>query len=113
MSERTLQLDDALQAYLHDHALREPGPCRQLRERTRRLERADMISSPEQVQLLALVADLADARRVLEVGTFTGYMPLWLALRLPEARFICIDRDRTATAMKRVASGAPRRTAFS
>ena len=103
MSERTLQLDDALQAYLAEHARREPPPCRQLRERTRGLDNAGQISSPEQIQLLALLARLLDARRVLEVGTFTGYMPLWLAPLLPEAEFVCIDRDRTTTAIAREA----------
>ena len=97
MSERTLQLDDALQGYLDAHALREPAACRQLRLRTRRLDKGGQISSPEQIQLLALVARLLGARRILEVGTFTGYMPLWLAPVLDEARFCCIDRDSSAT----------------
>ncbi len=103
MSARTLQLDDGLQNYLAEHALREPADCRRLRERTARLENGGQISSPEQVQLLALIARLYGARQVLEVGTFTGYMPLWLAPVLPEARFVCVDRDRTATAIAREA----------
>ncbi|MFW5969539.1 MAG: O-methyltransferase [Halofilum sp. (in: g-proteobacteria)] len=103
MSARTLQLDDALQSYLAEHALREPAECRRLRERTERLDNGGQISSPEQVQLLALVARLYGVRQVLEVGTFTGYMPLWLAPLLPEARFVCVDRDRTATAIAREA----------
>ena len=103
MSERTLQLDEALQSYLAEHAVREPAACRRLRERTRALDNAGQISSPEQVQLLALLARLIDARRVLEVGTFTGYMPLWLAPLLPEASFTCIDRDPETTAIAREA----------
>lgn len=103
MSARTLQLDDALQGYIGDHSLREPAACRELRKRTARLERGGQISSPEQIQLLALLARLAGVRRVVEVGTFTGYMPLWLAPELPEARFVCIDRDQTATAIAREA----------
>ncbi len=103
MSEHTLQLDDALQRYLAEHALREPAECRRLRERTRGHERGGQISSPEQVQLLALLACVAGVRRVLEVGTFTGYMPLWLAGALPQAHFTCLDRDRDATAIAREA----------
>jgi predicted O-methyltransferase YrrM len=103
MSARTLQLDDALQRYLAEHALREPADCRRLRERTEKLDNGGQISSPEQVQLLALIARLYGVRQVLEVGTFTGYMPLWLAPVLPEARFVCVDRDREATAMAREA----------
>jgi len=103
MSAHTLQLDDALQQYLAEHALREPADCRRLRERTARLEKGGQISSPEQIQLLALIARLYGARQVLEVGTFTGYMPLWLAPVLPAARFVCVDRDRHATAIAREA----------
>jgi len=107
MSEATLQLDDALQSYLHAISLREPGPCRELRARARTLERGDLISSPEQVQLLAFLARVAGAWRILEVGTFVGYTPLWLALALPaETRVTCIDHDREASAMAREAWAA-------
>lgn len=106
MSEATRQLEPALQSYLHAVSLREPGPCRELRERTRwEHERGgDLISSPEQVQLLALVARVLGAWRVLEVGTFTGYTTLWLGLELGEdVRFVCLDRDRDATTIARAA----------
>lgn len=94
MSEQTLQLDASVQQYLHDISLREPPACRRLRERTRERDDGGMISSPEQTQLLAFLARLMGAQRVLEVGTFTGYTALWLALTLPEeARLTCIDRD--------------------
>ena len=99
MSVRTLQLDPPLQHYLADHAGREPPACRRLRERTERLATGGQISAPEQIQLLALIARLIRARRVLEVGTFTGYMPLWLAPELPDSRFVCIDHDRRVTAI--------------
>lgn len=104
MSEGTLQLDPGLQQYLYAVSLREPVACARLRARTRELERGDLISSPEQVQLLALLARLSGAYRILEVGTFTGYTSLWLALVLPsESSFIALDRDRTATAIARAA----------
>lgn len=104
MSESTLQLAPRLQAYLHDVSLREPAACRQLRERTHELDDAGMISSPEQTQLLSLIAGLMGAYRILEVGTFTGYTSLWLALSLPpESRLICLDRDAEATAIAREA----------
>ena len=80
-----------------------PPIAGRLRERTAALDNGDQISSPEQVQLLALVARLYGVRQVLEVGTFTGYMPLWLAPVLPEARFVCVDRDHKATAIAREA----------
>ena len=102
MSAATLQLDDNLQRYLHQVSLREPAPCRRLRELAAGREDAQMISSPEQVQLLALLARLMRARRVLEIGTYVGYTPLWLALALgEEARFTCIDNDDEVTAVAR------------
>lgn len=104
MSADTLQLDETLQRYLHETSLREPGSCRRLRERTAGRDDANLISSPEQVQLLALVARLMGVRRVLEVGTYVGYTPLWLALSLGEAaRFTCIDIDDEVSAIARAA----------
>ena len=104
MSAETLQLDPALQAYLHDHALREPAPCRQLREHPRTRQDLHLATAPEQVQLLALLRGLMGARRVLEVGTFTGYTALWLALELPaDGMITCLDHDADATAVAREA----------
>jgi len=102
MSGTTLQLDDTLQQYLRETSLREPAPCRRLRELAEQREDSDLISSPEQVQLLALISQLMSARRVLEVGTYVGYMPLWLGLVLGEdARFTCIDKDDEIIAIAR------------
>lgn len=104
MSAATLQLDATLQRYLHEISLREPEPCRRLRERAAERDDANLISSPEQVQLLALIARLMAARRVLEIGTYVGYTPLWLALTLDNgARFTCIDNDDEVTAIAHAA----------
>lgn len=106
MSARTLQLDDAVQGYLHAQGFREPEPCRALRARTEARDDAHLISSPEQIALLALIARLAGVRRVLEVGTFTGYTPLWLALELADARIVGIDRNDEPAAVARRAWAA-------
>jgi len=104
MSQTTLQLSEALQQYLDRHARREPAPCRRLREQADERDDSHLLSSPEQVQLLALLARLIHARRVLEVGTYVGYTPLWLSLVLGEdARFTCIEHD---PAVVEVARGA-------
>lgn len=101
MSQNTLQLDSALQEYLATTALREPTPCRELREHPHTKQQPHLVTAAEQVQLLALLARLIGARRVLEVGTFTGYTALWLGLTLPspDARVITLDQDETATAV--------------
>jgi caffeoyl-CoA O-methyltransferase len=83
MSRRTLTLDDELLDYLHAHSLREHPQQTALREATRTHKRAGMQISPEQGQLMALLVKLLGARRAIEVGVFTGYSALSVALALP------------------------------
>ena len=84
MANKTLNLDDGLYAYLHRVSLREPKVLRQLREVTEQEEYSSMRSAPEQGQFMAMLLGLIGARRVIEVGTFTGYGTLWMAQALPE-----------------------------
>ena len=63
--------------------MHEPEILARLREETARLPMAMMQITPEQGQLMALLVRLLQARRCLEVGTFTGYSALWVALALP------------------------------
>jgi predicted O-methyltransferase YrrM len=76
--------NEPLHGYLRRVSLRESDALRRLREETERLPEGDMGLTPESAQLLALLARLMGAKRVLEVGTFTGYSTLALALALPE-----------------------------
>lgn len=102
MSRRSIHLTDELNDYLVDVSLREPDVLRRLREDTAGLERADMQISPEQGQLMALLVRLMGARRVLEVGTFTGYSALVVALALPEdGRVVACDVSEEWTAVAR------------
>jgi predicted O-methyltransferase YrrM len=83
MSNRTLNLDDTLYRYLLDHSLREHPVLASLREVTRLQPSAIMQISPEQGQFMALLVRLIGARRAIEVGVFTGYSALAVALALP------------------------------
>src|SRR4051812_36144053 len=83
MSRRTLTLDDTLYAYLLDNSLREHPAQTALREATRNHPHAGMQISPEQGQLMALLVRLIGARQTIEIGVFTGYSALSVALALP------------------------------
>ena len=84
MSSRTIVLNDALYEYLLSVSLREPDVLCQLREETAKMPQHNMQISPEQGQFMALLVELTGARKCLEVGTFTGYSTLSVALALPE-----------------------------
>lgn len=83
MSNRTLNLDDALYQYLIDASLREHPVLAELRAATRDHPLARMQIAPEQGQFMALLLKLMGARHTLEVGVFTGYSALATALVLP------------------------------
>jgi predicted O-methyltransferase YrrM len=83
MSNKTFTLSDRLHAYLIDHSLREPEVLRQLREETLRMPMARMQIAPEQGQFMQLLVTALGVRRALEVGVFTGYSSLAVALALP------------------------------
>ncbi|HZX72414.1 MAG TPA: class I SAM-dependent methyltransferase [Rhodanobacter sp.] len=88
MSNRSLNLDDTVYGYLLAHSLREQPAQAALREVTRTHPRAQMQISPEQGQFMALLVKLIGARRCIEVGVFTGYSALSVALALPEDGYI-------------------------
>lgn len=92
MTNRTLNLDDALYQYLLDVSLRESPLLKRLREETAQLPMARWQIAPEQGQFMALLVQLTRARRILEIGTFTGYSALCMAQALPaDGRLICCD----------------------
>ena len=84
MSSRTLNLDDTVYQYLLSHSLREHPAQIALREATRTHPHAIMQISPEQGQFMALLIRLIGARRTIEIGVFTGYSALSVALALPD-----------------------------
>jgi predicted O-methyltransferase YrrM len=85
-------VDDRLYAYLLAHEPCEHLHLRTLREYTQQMPSGRMQITPEQGHLLALLVRLVGARRVLEIGTFTGYSALAMALALPAAgRLIACD----------------------
>src|SRR6476469_7372601 len=92
MSRRTLAVDDDLYRDLLDHSLREHPAQAALRAATAAHPHAGMQISPEQGQFMALLVKLIGARRALEIGVFTGYSALTVALALPDdGRLLACD----------------------
>lgn len=102
MSSRTIQLNDALYQYLLDVSVREPPILRRLREETSQKPYANIQISPEQGRFLALLVQLIGARRCIEVGVFTGYSSLSVAMALPgDGSMIACDVSSDYTAVAR------------
>ena len=69
--------------YLRVNSLRETEVQGQLREKTNLLPESGWEAAPEQAQFLGLLVKLSNAKQVLEIGTFTGYSSLAMAMALP------------------------------
>lgn len=99
---RQLNLDERLYRYLVEHSVREPQVLRELREETAKLPMAGMQIGPDQGQFMALLVKLMGAKRCLEIGVFTGYSSLSVALALPpDGRLIACDMSEEWTAIAR------------
>ena len=102
MPKRWLALDDPLYDYMLETGGREPEIAARLRERTRTLPAAGMQISPDQGNFMALLVELLGVRRAIEVGTFTGYSALRVALALPpDGRLTCCDVSEEYTSVGR------------
>ncbi|MBL8539546.1 MAG: class I SAM-dependent methyltransferase [Betaproteobacteria bacterium] len=102
MTNRTFTLSDSLYDYFASVSLREADILRRLRDETATLPRATMQIAPEQGQFLALLVQLTGARRCLEVGVFTGYSALCVAVALPaDGSVVACDVSEEWTAVAR------------
>lgn len=87
-----LHLTPELYSYMLDKSLREHPALTGLRKATSSMELANMQVAPEQAQFMQFLLRLIRAKNVLELGTFTGYSALAMALALPEdGRLITCD----------------------
>ena len=102
MSSRTIRMNDSIDAYLRTVSVRETDVQRRLREETAALVQAGMQICPEQGQLMRMLAGLVGARRAIEVGVFTGYSALCVALALPaDGELVACDVNEEWTAIAR------------
>jgi predicted O-methyltransferase YrrM len=102
MSNKTIGLSDRLYDYLLSVSLRESEILVKLREETANHPAANMQIAPEQGQFMALLVQLLGASKTLEVGVFTGYSSLCVALALPRSgRIAACDVSEEYTAIAR------------
>jgi len=96
-------LSEALTAYIHEHTTPEADLFRQLRDETyAKLESPQMQVGRVEGRFLEMMVKLSRARRVLEVGTFSGYSAMAMAAGLPDdGRLITCDVDPVATEIAR------------
>lgn len=92
MANRSLDLTDQVYDYLLEVSLREHPVLARLREETAELPLSIMQIAPEQGQFMRLLVQILGAKRCLEIGTFTGYSSLSVALGLPaDGQIIACD----------------------
>lgn len=102
MSDRTINLDDRLTEYLQLVSLREHPTLQKLRAHNAEYPQGHMQVSPEQGQFMGLLLKLMGVRRVLEVGVFTGYSSISMALALPDDGYLlACDNSAEATDVAR------------
>ncbi|MEH1775746.1 class I SAM-dependent methyltransferase [Nostoc sp.] len=102
MPKQSIGLDNQLYNYLLSVSLREPEILGKLRQETANHPRSGMQISPEQGQFMSLLVQLIGAKKTLEVGVFTGYSSLSVALALPaDGKIIACDVSEEFTAIAR------------
>ena len=102
MAGRAPFLPEKIARYIDEHSVREPAILRELRAATASVPHSGMQIGADQGQFMALLVQAIGARNCLEIGTYTGYSALAVALALPEdGRIVCCDISEEWTAIAR------------
>ena len=102
MTSKSIGLPDDVYDYVLAHGVREPAILARLREETAAHPMAQMQIEPLQGAIFRLLVELLDARSYVEVGTFTGYSSLAVALAMPsDGRLVCCDVSEEYTSVAR------------
>lgn len=100
MAIESIELTPNLYQYLLDVSVRESEIAQALRQETSTLPRGRMQSSPEQANFLALLVKLINAKYIIEVGTFTGYATLHMAIAMADdGKIITCDINEETVAI--------------
>jgi predicted O-methyltransferase YrrM len=96
------KLTDELYDYVLSMGARETRVQRELREETQKLPMGQMQIGPDQAALMQVLVRILGAKRCIEIGTFTGYSALAVALALPASgKIICCDVSEEWTSIGR------------
>lgn len=99
---RHFSFDERTYEYLLVNGVREPEVAGRLREETQKLPQAQMQIAPDQGQFMHFLVQAIGAKKTLEVGVFTGYSALWVALGLPDdGKIIACDVSEEYTSVGR------------
>ncbi len=99
-----------IEAYAQAHSMPESSVCRALREETQRtMEYPQMVVGPLEGAFLKMMTQLVGAKRVLEIGMFTGYSALCFAEALPADGTVvtCEINEGSAAVARRYFSQSP------
>ena len=92
MSSRNGFIETHIYDYILANSLRDRDELKRLRQETQAMPMGGMQISPDQGQFMGLLVELIGAKRIVEVGTFTGYSSIAMALALPaDGRLIACD----------------------
>ena len=102
MAGRAPFLPEKIARYIEEHAVREPQVLRELRAATKSVPMSGMQIGADQGHFMAILVKLMGAKRCLEIGTYTGYSALAVALALPkDGTIVCCDVSEEWTAVGR------------
>lgn len=102
MGKESLGLDKKLYEYLLAVSLREAEILTKLRQETSQHDASIMQIAPDQGQFMAFLIKLLQAKKTLDIGVFTGYSSLVVALALPDdGKVVACDRDPRSSAIAR------------
>ena len=102
MSIRNFYIDDNIYEYIINNSLRDLPILKKLRDETRKMPDGRMQISSDQGQFMGFLVKLMNATKIIEVGTFTGYSSLVMALALHEnGQIISCDISKEYTAVAR------------
>ncbi|MBW9232693.1 O-methyltransferase [Leptospira santarosai] len=102
MSRKNIRLTEKLEEYIFQNSVRETDSFQRLREETGKLVQANMQISPEEGQFLGILTKISGAKRIIEIGTFTGYSSLCFASALPpDGKILCCDISEEWTKIAR------------